>query len=191
MAMTLVKAAKRLLCYLKYSRELGLCFSKAIRNSYLSFVTAFMDASDADCVITRKSTGGHILFISLGPTVWKVGQSPVTTLSTAESELMQIAATVHNGRMSNTCMTFSKAAIQIAENACYRSKTKHMGRLYRFIRDAVENKKVILIYCPTEYNIVDIFTKPLGYERFVYLHGILLGYEGYLPDPDNLHVARR
>eukprot|EP00961_Rhodomonas_salina_P253124 3420750-Rhodomonas_salina.1 len=51
-SMTLVKAAKRLLCYLKYSRELGLRFSKAIRNSDLSFVTAFMDASDADCVIT-------------------------------------------------------------------------------------------------------------------------------------------
>eukprot|EP00961_Rhodomonas_salina_P059992 805685-Rhodomonas_salina.1 len=185
----LVKQAKKLLCYLKYSRELGLRFAKHPRVSDLSFVTAYMDASDADCLITRKSAGGHILFIGLGLTVWKVGQSPIVTLSTAESELVQICMAVQDVKHLHDILEGlgfpqettrmhedNQAAIQLAENACYRAKTKHMGRRYRFIREAIENKEVVLLYCLTEYNMADIFTKQLSHERFVYLHNILLGY---------------
>ncbi len=52
------------------------------QESDLSIITRYIDASDVDCLITHKSTEVH--------TMWKIGQSPVVTLSTAESELVQI-----------------------------------------------------------------------------------------------------
>ncbi len=157
-------------------------------------VTGFTDASDADCLITRRSTGGHVLFIGPGATLWKVGRQPIVTLSTAESELIQIGMTVQDAKhlrdlllnlgfpqQTTKIHEDNQAAIQIAENPCHRERTKHMGRRYRFIREAIESGEVVLVYCPTEYNIADIFTKPLGHNRFIHLRSILLGYEGYEP----------
>eukprot|EP00961_Rhodomonas_salina_P226761 3066177-Rhodomonas_salina.1 len=129
---TLVKQAKKLLAYLKHTRTLGLRFAKCGPDDYdkgLSMITAYADASDADCLITRRSTGGHVLFIGPGTTLWKIGRQPIVTLSTAESELMQIAMAIQDVKhvrdvleglgfpQVNTVINEdNQAAIQIAEN---------------------------------------------------------------------------
>ncbi len=135
-----------------------------------------------------------MLFIGLGATVWKVGQQPIVTLSSAESELIQMGMAIQDAKHLRSILDglgFPKevvrlyednqAAIQIAENPCQRTRVKHLGRRFMFIREAVENDEVALFYIPTNLNLADIFTKPLSHQQFIFLRNILLGYEGYLP----------
>jgi hypothetical protein len=47
---------------------------------------------------------------------------------------------------------------QVAKNPAYHSKTKHINIQYHFVRDMVEDKKVILVKVDTLKNIVDPLT---------------------------------
>ena len=53
------------------------------------------------------------------------------------------------------------SAIAIANNPVLHIKTKHIEIRYQFIRDHVMNGDVELHFVPTEYQLVDLFTKPL------------------------------
>ncbi|KAJ9536044.1 hypothetical protein OSB04_un000790 [Centaurea solstitialis] len=46
------------------------------------------------------------------------------------------------------------------------SKTKHIEVRYHFIRDHVMNGDIELHFVPTEYQLADLFTKPLDVTRF-------------------------
>ncbi|KAJ9553111.1 hypothetical protein OSB04_017156 [Centaurea solstitialis] len=58
------------------------------------------------------------------------------------------------------------SAIAIANNPVLHSKTKHIEIRYHFIRDHVINGDVELHFIPTEYQLADLFTKPLDEKRF-------------------------
>ena len=53
------------------------------------------------------------------------------------------------------------------------SKTKHIAIKYHFLRELVHEKEVRLEYVNTKEQIVDIFTKPLPKDAFLYLRGKL------------------
>jgi hypothetical protein len=48
----------------------------------------------------------------------------------------------------------------------YHSKTKHIDVQYHFVRDMVEDKKVLLVKVDTLKNIVDSLTKSVSTEKF-------------------------
>ncbi|KAJ9545389.1 hypothetical protein OSB04_025096 [Centaurea solstitialis] len=58
------------------------------------------------------------------------------------------------------------SAIAIANNPVLHSKTKHIEVRYHFIRDHVMNGDIELHFVPTEYQLADLFTKPLDVMRF-------------------------
>ena len=58
------------------------------------------------------------------------------------------------------------SAIAIANNPVLHSKNKHIEIRYHFIRDHVMNGDVELHFVPTEYQLADLFTKPLDETRF-------------------------
>jgi hypothetical protein len=58
------------------------------------------------------------------------------------------------------------SAIAIANNPVLHSKTKHIEIRYHFIRDHMMNGDVELHFVPTEYQLADLFTKPLDEKRF-------------------------
>ena len=53
------------------------------------------------------------------------------------------------------------SAIAIANNPVLHSKTKHIEIRYHFIRDHVMNGDIELHFVPTEYQLAEVFTKPL------------------------------
>ncbi|KAI5332825.1 hypothetical protein L3X38_022954 [Prunus dulcis] len=62
------------------------------------------------------------------------------------------------------------SAIAITRNPVFhKKKTKHIDRRYHFIKDALQEGTVDLIYCPTNEQLADIFTKALAKDRFCYL----------------------
>ena len=53
------------------------------------------------------------------------------------------------------------SAITIANNRVLHSKTKHIEITYHFIREHVMNGDIELHFVLTEYQLADLFTKPL------------------------------
>lgn len=53
----------------------------------------------------------------------------------------------------------SQSAIFLAKNPTYYSKTKHIDVQYHFVRDMIEDKKVLLVKVDTLKNTVDALTK--------------------------------
>ena len=65
------------------------------------------------------------------------------------------------------------SAISISKNLVMHSKTKHIPIKYRFLRDKVSQKVVMLEYINTKEKIADISTKPLPKEAFEHLRNKL------------------
>nr|GEY08391.1 retrovirus-related Pol polyprotein from transposon TNT 1-94 [Tanacetum cinerariifolium] len=63
----------------------------------------------------------------------------------------------------------NKSAIALCCNNVQHSKAKHIDVRYHFIKEQVENGIVELYFVRTEYQLADIFTKPLPRERFNFL----------------------
>ena len=53
------------------------------------------------------------------------------------------------------------------------TKTKYIAIKYHFLRELVQDMEVRLEYVNTKEQIVDIFTKPLPKDAFLYLGGNL------------------
>jgi hypothetical protein len=60
----------------------------------------------------------------------------------------------------------SQSAIFLAKNPAYHSKTKHIDGQYHFVRDMVEEKKVLLEKVDNLKNVVDSLTKFVITEKF-------------------------
>nr|GEY88858.1 copia protein [Tanacetum cinerariifolium] len=63
----------------------------------------------------------------------------------------------------------NKSAIALCCNNVQHSKAKHIDVHCHFIKEQVENGIVELYFVRTEYQLADIFTKPLPRERFNFL----------------------
>ncbi|GJR89814.1 hypothetical protein Tco_0213825 [Tanacetum coccineum] len=60
----------------------------------------------------------------------------------------------------------STSAIAISNNPFMHSRTKHVGIRYHFIRDHILKGDIELHFIPTQYQLADIFTKPLDEPTF-------------------------
>lgn len=104
-----------------------------------------------------RSTSGYMFMLFGGAVSWMNRRHSVTTLLTIEAENM---ATNHARKevfwLQWLCSEFgfqqkpvrldcdSQSAIFLAKNHVYHSKKKHIDVRYHFVRDVMENKKVLL-----------------------------------------------
>ncbi|GKC31259.1 hypothetical protein Tco_1038553, partial [Tanacetum coccineum] len=63
----------------------------------------------------------------------------------------------------------NKSAIALCCNNVQQSRSKHIDIRHHFIKEQVENGVVELYFVRTEYQLADIFTKPLARERLEFL----------------------
>nr|GEZ13175.1 retrovirus-related Pol polyprotein from transposon TNT 1-94 [Tanacetum cinerariifolium] len=63
----------------------------------------------------------------------------------------------------------NKSAIALCCNNAQHSQANHIDVRYHFIKEQVENGIVELYFVRTEYQLADIFTKPLPREEFNFL----------------------
>ncbi|GJT23373.1 hypothetical protein Tco_0893310 [Tanacetum coccineum] len=61
------------------------------------------------------------------------------------------------------------SAISISNNPVLHSRTKHIDIRYHFIRDHILKRDIELHFIPVEYQLADIFTKPLDETTFTRL----------------------
>nr|GEZ17941.1 hypothetical protein [Tanacetum cinerariifolium] len=103
-------------------------------------LTAYADADHAGCQDTRRSTSGSAQFLDYG---------------------------LQFDKIPKYCN--NKSAIALCRNSVQHSRAKHIDVRYHFIKEQIENGIVELYFVRTEYQLADIFTKPLPKERFNFL----------------------
>lgn len=71
-------------------------------------------------------------------------------------------------RVSSTMkpLVDNKSAIDLVKHPVAHGKSKHIETRFHFLRDQVTKGNLELVHCPTEKQLVDLFTKPLRAERF-------------------------
>jgi hypothetical protein len=65
----------------------------------------------------------------------------------------------------------SQSAIFLAKNPSYHSKKKNIDIQYHFVRDMVEENKVLSIKVDTLKNVADSLTKSVSTEKFSWCRG--------------------
>ncbi|KAM3239336.1 hypothetical protein P3L10_014370 [Capsicum annuum] len=63
----------------------------------------------------------------------------------------------------------NQESIAISHNPVFRGKCKYLSIKFFFLGEVQKDGDVILVYCKTEEQWVDIFTKPLIDNKFEFL----------------------
>ncbi|KAJ9561453.1 hypothetical protein OSB04_006613 [Centaurea solstitialis] len=171
-------AVKRILRYLKGTPNRGLWY---LKESGFELV-AFSDAGHGGCQLDRKSTSGHVQFLGDKLVSWGSKKQHWVSTSTAEAEYVAAASCCSQVLWMRTQLRDygynfnhipiycdSKSAIAITCNPVQHTRTKHIDIRYHFIKDHVERGTIELYFVNTEYQLADLFTKPLDEKRFNFL----------------------
>nr|GEW95365.1 Gag-Pol polyprotein [Tanacetum cinerariifolium] len=146
-------------------------------------LTAFSDSDHAGCLDSHKSTSGGIQFLGGDKFVsWSSKKQDCTSMSFIEAGYVSLSACraqvlwirtrlidygFHFDKIPMYCD--SKAAIAISCNPVQHLRIKHIDVRYHFIKEKVEKGIAELFFVETEYQLADLFIKPLPEERFKYL----------------------
>nr|GEV18958.1 retrovirus-related Pol polyprotein from transposon TNT 1-94 [Tanacetum cinerariifolium] len=102
-----------------------------------------------------KSTSGACQFLRGKLVCWSAKKQQSVAMSSAKAEYVAVPIFCDNTN-----------AIAISNNPVLHSRTKHIDIRYHFIRDHVFKGDIDLHFITTQYQFVDIFTKPLEESTF-------------------------
>ncbi|GJT55472.1 retrovirus-related pol polyprotein from transposon TNT 1-94 [Tanacetum coccineum] len=143
---------------------------------------------------TRRSTSRSAQFLGDKLVSWSSKKQKSTAISSTEAEYIALSGcfsqilwmrsqlTEYGFKFNNIPLYYdNKSAISLCCNNVQHSRAKHIDVRYHFIKDQVENGIVELYFVRTEYQLTDIFTKPLPRERFNFLIKKLVDEGRYFP----------
>ncbi|GJT67974.1 copia protein [Tanacetum coccineum] len=173
-----LNAVKRIFRYLKGTINMGLWYSKDAGMS----LTAYLDADHAGCQDTRRSTSGSAQFLGDKLVSWSSKKQKSTAISSTKAEYIALSGCCTQilwmrSQLTDYGFQFNKiplycdnkSEIALCCNNVQHSRAKHIDVRYLFIKEQMENGIVELYFVRTEYQLADIFTKPLPRERFNFL----------------------
>nr|GEZ08203.1 retrovirus-related Pol polyprotein from transposon TNT 1-94 [Tanacetum cinerariifolium] len=145
-------------------------------------LTAYTDVDHVGCQDTRRSTSGSAQFLGDKLVSWSSKKKNSTAISSTEAEYISLSGCCaqilwmhsqltdygfHFNKIPLYCD--NKSVIALCCNNVQHSKAKHIDVRYHFIKEQVKNGIVELYFVRKEYQLADIFTKPLPRERFNFL----------------------
>ncbi|CAK9827482.1 Retrovirus-related Pol polyprotein from transposon TNT 1-94 [Anthophora retusa] len=167
------KAAKRVLRYLKKTKDLTMTFKK--RGECL---TGFSDADWGASVDDRRSYTGYIFRYAGGAVSWSARKQRTVAMSSAEAEYMALSEAAKEaiylrsflaeivGKINTTnIFCDNQSAGLMAKNAVHHERTKHIDMRYHFVRDAVQRGEINVNYLSTTEMPADILTKGLNGQK--------------------------
>lgn len=106
--------------------------------------------------------------------MWESRNKYTTTLSSTEAEYMAVSQAAkeaihisflkeleHPELASIVMFNDDQGTGKLAENPVHHSRTKHIDVKHHFIRHALKEYPIKLVYMPTEKMLADVFTKGL------------------------------
>jgi hypothetical protein len=145
----------------------------------------FQTFADSDYAMdyTRKSTMGIVVMLNGGPVSWTSVLGKTVATSTCEAEVNAAVSAVKDSLHFKLMMTElglmdssdpislledNSACISQAEGGIHHVRNaKHYEVKLRFLQQRVLDKEVKFIYCPTDEQLADFFTKPLDETKFI------------------------
>ena len=130
---------------------------------------------------TRRSTHGSVTMMNGGPISWSstLGKTVATSTCEAEVNAAVFAAkdAIHINRLLLDLNVVTKVPLQIAEDnsACIAQannglravrNAKHYEIKLAFLQQLIVDKEIEFVYCPTDLQLADFFTKPLDEVKF-------------------------
>jgi phosphoribosyl-AMP cyclohydrolase len=147
-------------------------------------IHGFVDANWARDLDHRRSTSEYVFNLFRGAISWMRKIQYVVALSTTEDEYMVATnASKEAIWLQRLCSGIglvqqvvridcdSQSVIFLAKNPACDSKTKHIDVQYHFVRDMVEENKVLLMKVDTLKNVADSLTKFVSIEKFSWCRG--------------------
>jgi len=172
-------AVKRVFRYLRGTTDYAICYQGRPGPDKVINVHGFVDAEWARDLDHRRSTSGYVFNLFGGAISWMSKRQAVVALSTTEAEYMVAThASKEAVWLQRLCSGIgfvqkgvrlecdSQSAIFLAKNPAYHAKTKHIDVQYHFVRDMVEEKKVLLEKIDNMKNVADSLTKSVSTEKF-------------------------
>jgi hypothetical protein len=146
----------------------------------------FSDASFAE-ETGRKSRSGYVFMIGGAAVSWFCKKQGPVALSSTEAEYYALSEAVKEAvwirqlfnelgvplRQPTVINEDNQSTIAIALDPVHHQRTKHIDTRVHFLRQHIKEKRVELVYCPTEDMIADIFTKALPIKQHIKLTGML------------------
>jgi hypothetical protein len=178
-------AVKKIFRYLKGTMQTGL-FAREGGNFAMEVYTDSDWASDSD---TRFSKTGMIITIDGMVVGYYSKDQKSVSLSSCEAELYALSQAVRLviylrnlfielGLMKKDhCVTIkcdSISAIEIVKSEGSSVPAKHIDIRLKYIKQAIQQKKLEVVYVNTKENLADGFTKPLGLDLFSRLFSKLM-----------------
>ncbi|XP_048613413.1 secreted RxLR effector protein 161-like [Brassica napus] len=169
-------AALKTVRYLKGTVGQGVLF----RAEPTFFVTGWCDADWGACPTTRRSLSGWIIQFGTSPITWKTKKQDAVCLLSTEAEFRAMKAItqeliwikhllielgIHHPAPMTICCD-NKSALHIGANPVLHEKTKYMGIICKFVREAITKWIIKTTYVSTHDQFTDILTKVLGRRKF-------------------------
>jgi hypothetical protein len=150
-------------------------------------LASYTDADWADNAADRRSTSGYAFSIMSAAIAWSSKKQPTVALSSTKAE--------YRGAAVATCEAIwlkrllkdlreevfdpteiycdNLSSVQLAKYPVFHARTKHIEVHYHFVRVRVLSGEVELTHVPTNRQIADMFTKPLGLDKLRQFSGAL------------------
>ena len=177
------QVVKRILRYVNRTKHYGILYTTTSHFRLVGYTKSDWVGSVDD----RKSTLGYVFHLGCEAISQASKKQPIVSLSTVEVEYVTATAaacqTIWMRRMlrdlrhdqEGTTIIFcdNTQAIALSKNSVFQKRTKHIDAKYHFIRELINNDEIVLQHCTSQGQFVDVFTKPLAGEIFVYLRNYL------------------
>ena len=187
------QAGLRILRYLQATPDHGIFYAAGTDPHDDLVLHGWTDSNWAGDLDTRRSTTRYCFTLGSGAISWSSKKQPTVALSLTEAEyraacfgtcevvwLRQLLGDLgYPQKKSSTIWCDNQSCIAIARNPVFHARTKHIEIQYHFVREKLLDGVITLVYCKTEDNLADLFTKALP-QASVMVHSRSLGF---LPQP--------
>ena len=184
------ECAKRILRYLKGTRQLGLTYSTGVTGQQ-PVLRGYVDASWGEDLDTRRSQSGYVFMLGGAAISWKSKLQHTVALSSTEAEYLSLGtATGEALYLRNllgdlhpaaagpvTLYEDNQSTIKQASNLQSSERTKHIDIRHHFIKSHVANGDIALEYIPTAEQPADALTKSLDRVKVSSFRQFTLGSE--------------
>ena len=183
------KYVLRVVIYLYHTADIKLTYKS---NPNAPPLTQYCDSSHGDDKSDGTSTCGDITYLFGNAVSWNIMKQKTVSLSTSEAEYKTLTYAFRDGMyFYNILRTEMKlfswfpittyidniGAGYMAETGQCNKRTKHIHIEYHFVKEKIRDKVHVLERVASEFNVSDIFTKPLPSATFKRMRKSIMQYD--------------